>query len=138
MASLLPWSYSVWVNTNSAFYINSIVGCQHFTIKRSIYCRCSVTKLCPTLCNPRDCGPSGFSIHGILQAKILEWVSIPFSRIFPTQGSNLHLWHCQSHIHFQDSPQPKLNLCKLFFFWVSGAVDTNSIFLMLLNHWQAV
>ena len=32
------------------------------------------------LCDPMDCGPPGSSVHGILQAKILEWVAIPFSR----------------------------------------------------------
>ena len=37
-----------------------------------------VTQLCPVLFNPMDCSPSGFSVHGILQAKILEWVAIPF------------------------------------------------------------
>ena len=38
-----------------------------------------VTQLCPTLCNPMDCSLSGFSVHGILQARILEWVAISFS-----------------------------------------------------------
>ena len=33
-----------------------------------------------TLCNPVDCSPPGSSIHGILQARILEWTAIPFSR----------------------------------------------------------
>ena len=33
-----------------------------------------------TLCNPMDCSPSGSSIHGTLQARILEWVAILFSR----------------------------------------------------------
>ena len=33
-----------------------------------------------TLCNPRDCSPLGSSVHGILQARILEWVAMPFSR----------------------------------------------------------
>ena len=37
-------------------------------------------RLCPTLCHPRDCSPPGSSVHGILQARILEWVVIPFSR----------------------------------------------------------
>ena len=37
-------------------------------------------QLCPTLCNPMDCSLPGFSVHGILQARILEWVAIPFSR----------------------------------------------------------
>ena len=35
---------------------------------------------CPTLCNPMDCSPPGSSVHGILQARILEWGAIPFSR----------------------------------------------------------
>ena len=35
---------------------------------------------CPTLCDPMDCSPSGSSIHGILQARILGWVAISFSR----------------------------------------------------------
>ena len=34
----------------------------------------------PTLCNPTDCSPPGSSIHGILQARILEWLTGPFSR----------------------------------------------------------
>ena len=41
---------------------------------------CSVAPLCLTLCNPMDCSPPGFSVHGILQARILEWVAIPFPR----------------------------------------------------------
>ena len=34
---------------------------------------------CPTLCNPKDYSLSGFSVHGILQARILEWVAISSS-----------------------------------------------------------
>ena len=34
---------------------------------------------CPTLCNPRDGSPPGFSVPGILQARTLEWVAISFS-----------------------------------------------------------
>ena len=39
-----------------------------------------VAQSCPTLCDPTDCSPPGSSVHGILQARILEWVAIPFSR----------------------------------------------------------
>ena len=42
-----------------------------------------VTLLCPTVCDPMDCTSPGSSVHGILQARILEWVAIPFSRGFP-------------------------------------------------------
>ena len=39
-----------------------------------------MTKSCLTLCNSMDCSPPGTSVHGILQAGILEWVAISFSR----------------------------------------------------------
>ena len=35
---------------------------------------------CPTLCNPTDCSLPGSSVHGIFQARVLEWVAISFSR----------------------------------------------------------
>ena len=41
---------------------------------------CAVTHSCPTHCDPLDCSPPGSSVHGILQARILEWVAISFSR----------------------------------------------------------
>ena len=40
-----------------------------------------VAQSCPTLCNPMDCSPPGFSVHGILQARRLEWVAVPLSRV---------------------------------------------------------
>ena len=39
-----------------------------------------VTQLCPTLCDSMDCTLPGFSVHGILQSRMLEWVAIWFSR----------------------------------------------------------
>ena len=39
-----------------------------------------VAQSCPTLCNPMDGSPPGSSVHGILQARILKWIAIPFSR----------------------------------------------------------
>ena len=46
--------------------------------KRKVKSESGVTQSCPTLCDPVDCSPPGSSVHGILQARILEWV--PFSR----------------------------------------------------------
>ena len=40
----------------------------------------SVSQSCPTPCDPMDCSPQGSSVYGILQARILEWVAISFSR----------------------------------------------------------
>ena len=39
-----------------------------------------VAQWCPILCNPIDCSLPGSSVHGIFQARILEWVAISFSR----------------------------------------------------------
>ena len=41
---------------------------------------CSVAQLCLTLCDPMDCSPPGSSVQGILQARILEWVTSSYSR----------------------------------------------------------
>ena len=41
---------------------------------------CLITKSCATLCNPMDCSLPGSSVHGISQARILEWVAISFAR----------------------------------------------------------
>jgi len=63
---------------------------------------------CPTLCDPMDCSPPGSSVHGIFQARILEWVAISFSEIFPTQGLNPGLPHSRQtlyHLSHQGSPQ---------------------------------
>ena len=38
-----------------------------------------VAQSCPTLCDPMDCSPPGSSIHGIFQARVLEWGAIAFS-----------------------------------------------------------
>ena len=48
-------------------------------------CR-SVAKLCLTLCDPMDCSLPGSSVHGILQARILEWVAMSFSRDLSDPG----------------------------------------------------
>ena len=83
-------------------------------IAQSILCICEcvlVAESWPTLWDPMDCSPPGSSVHGILQARILEWVAIPFSRssqprdlsrvsriagrfftLWATNGHNLTLW----------------------------------------------
>ena len=61
-----------------------------------------ITQSCLTLCDPTNCSPPGFSVHGILQARILEWIAIPFSR---------------------GSSQPRdrtLVSCRFFTVWATG------------------
>ena len=52
-------------------------------------CSRSVDRSCLTPCNPLDCSPPGSSVHGILQARILEWVAVSFSRDIPNSGIEL-------------------------------------------------
>ena len=55
---------------------------------------------CLTLCDPMHCSLPGSSIHGIFQARVLEWVAIYlFQRSFPTQGSNPGLPHCRPMLY---------------------------------------
>ena len=57
--------------------------------------------------HPTLCDSMGYTVHGILQARILERVAFPFSRgIFPTQGSNAGLPHCRQ-IFLPAEPQGK-------------------------------
>ena len=52
-------------------------------------CLCMWAKsiqLCPTLCDPIDGSPAGPSVHGTLQARILEWVAVPSSKDIPDPG----------------------------------------------------
>ena len=67
---------------------NTGVGC-HFLLQcMKVRSESEVAQLCPTLPNPMDCSIPGSSVHGIFQARVLEWGAIAFS----VQGpSNMHL-----------------------------------------------
>ena len=49
-------------------------------------CCCSVAQSSPTLCDSMDCSPPGFSVLGISQSRILEWIAFSFSRVSPSPG----------------------------------------------------
>ena len=58
---------------------NTGVGC-HFPLQCvKVKSESEVTQSCPTLSNPMDCSPPGSSVHGIFQARVLEWGAIAFS-----------------------------------------------------------
>ena len=89
---------------------------------------CIVAQLCPVLCDPMDCSPPGSSVCGIIQARIVEWVAIPFSRrspqsIFPIQGKNLGLLHCRQ-ILYRLSPQGSPSLGNLTLNCSEASPDT--------------
>ena len=58
---------------------NTGVGC-HFVLQcLKVRSESEVAQSCPTLCDPMDCNLSGSSVHGIFQARVLEWGAIAFS-----------------------------------------------------------
>ena len=62
---------------------NTGVGC-HFLLQcMKVKSESEVAQLCPTLSDPMDCSPPGFSVHGIFQARVLEWGAIAFSVTTP-------------------------------------------------------
>ena len=86
----------------------------------SEHCCCLVLLLCSvclTVRNPMDCSPPGSWAHRIFQARVLEWVAIPFSwGIFPTQGSNPTLL-CLLHWQADSLPSAPPGKPKIFFSW---------------------
>ena len=82
----LPWNiYYIAIYVIKKFQILELyvkyISCHSLLIMLIIIYKWSeVAQSCLTLCDPKDCSLPGFSIHGIFQVKILEWVAISFSR----------------------------------------------------------
>ena len=62
---------------------NTGVGCHFLLQGMKVKSESEVTQSCPTLSDPMDCSPPGSCIHGIFQARVLEWGAIAFSGIIP-------------------------------------------------------
>ena len=58
---------------------NTGMGCHFFFQSKKVKSESEVAQLCQTLIDPMDCSLPGSSIHGILQARVLEWGAIAFS-----------------------------------------------------------
>jgi len=95
---------------------NTGVGC-HFLLQcMKVKSEREVTQLCLTLSDPMDCSPPGSSMHGILQARVLEWGAIAFSMERLTigeTGSCSDGWgHAQfSSVQFSSAAQSCPTLC---------------------------
>ena len=67
---------------------NTGAGC-HFLLQcMKVKSESEVAQSCPTLRNPMDCSPPGSSVHGIFQARVLEWVAIAFSEEYASMFQN--------------------------------------------------
>ena len=82
-----------------------ISTCIYFLMSKYFYILVCVlvTQLCPVLCNRMDCSPPGSPVHGILQARILEWVAFPFSSR-SSQPKNQTRWILYQ-LSYQGSPE---------------------------------
>ena len=80
---------------------------------QSLFLHCSKVKVlaqsCLILCEPMDCSPPGSSIHGILQARILEWVAIPFSWVSSQPRDQIRI-SCMAGRLFTAESLGKLNV----------------------------
>ena len=71
----------IYLQSRSLFHHHTIQKHQFFGTHEVYGCvRAKSLQSCLSLCNPIDCSPPGSSVHGILQARILEWVAVPSSR----------------------------------------------------------
>ena len=65
---------------------NTGVGCHFLLQYMTVKSESEVAQSCPTLLNPMDCSLPGSSVHGIFQARVLEWSAIAFSEAFLGHG----------------------------------------------------
>ena len=76
------------------------MGC-HFLLQcMKVKSESGVAQSCPTLSNPMDCSLPGFSVHGIFQARVLEWGAIAFSATHLQIQSSAHM-HAFESLGFQ-------------------------------------
>ena len=83
---------------------NTGMGCHCLLQCKKMKSESEVAQLCPTLSDPMDCSPPGFSIHGISQARVLEWGAIAFCIISTIEQNESTI-----HIH--------IGFLKLFFYY---------------------
>ena len=88
-----------------------------FTLTQWCAGLCLVAQSRPTLCDPMDCSPSGSSVHGIPQARILEWIAVPSFR-----GSSRP----------RDRTQVSCIAGRLFTIWVKAIIGINIIITITL------
>ena len=83
---------------------NTGVGC-HFLLQwMKVKSESEVAQLCLTLCDPMDCSLRGSSVHGIFQARVLEWVANAFSASPPCPSPNPGVYSNSCSSHWQCHP----------------------------------
>ena len=98
MCKIVPIHRRILENTSNKSFSLSFPLCLSLSLTHTymdtcvcVYVKVLVAPSCPTLCNPMDCSPPGSSVHGISQARILEWVAMSFSRGSSPPRDQTHL-----------------------------------------------
>ena len=98
--------------------------------------RSEVAQSCVTLCNLMDCSLTGSFVHGILQARILEWVAIPFSRLsFQPRNQTWISCIAGSEPPVQFSSVPSLSRVRLF---ATPWIAARQVTLSITNSWSSL
>ena len=82
----ITWPLPVGSSSSTTGFKNKWDGSDRRTNSVWFQCLCVHAQACPTLCDPTDWSPPGSSVHGIFQARLLEWVAIYYSRDLPDPG----------------------------------------------------
>ena len=122
-----PFAFTWWVHKYLGYHLCAVL--------------CLVNQSCPTFCDPMDCSP-GSSVHGILQARILEWVAMPSSRGSSQPRDRTQVSHIAGGFFYLQSHQGSPERVRLVFngsLWFSlvgeGAHWTGNALLVALSCW---
>ena len=132
-------SRSIWGIRICGFCLGLFVSC---FFPFHIYMHAKWLLSCPTLSDPMDCSPPGSAVHGILQASVLDWVAMPFSRgsTLPKEQTGIScIVSCIAHGFFTAEPlttlfifilRLKRTLCvwervQVFSWWLTAEADGN-------------
>ena len=86
-----------------------------------------VTQSCPTFCDPMDYSLPGSSIHGIFQARVLEWVAISFSRVSSWPRDRTHIWCIGKQIFTTEPPGKTTYIYMSILFNPQDILDIGSV-----------
>ena len=110
-------SKRAWLFDSSLVHLQCLEQCLiHIRLSMHIFegakVKVLIAQLCPTFCDPVDCSPPGSSVRGILQARILEWVAIPFFRGSPWPGDWTQVFCTACRFFYPELPgKPYICVC---------------------------
>ena len=96
----------------SLFLLLSCIWGHHYHNSKFHESESEVAQSCPTLSDPMDCSLSGFPIHGIFQARVLEWIAISFSRGSSRSRDQTQVSCIRGGFFVSEPPRPSFNVLK--------------------------